>query len=86
MISDAIWTGKPVALVPIAIDRLGRLAIALRDRLFPDKRLYPHDLRFFWNSLAKLGITERLSVPKASTSREMRAIFERIRPILDSPR
>ena len=86
MISDAIWTGKPVALVPIAINRLGRLAVTLWNRLLPGKRVYPNDLRFFWNSLAKLGITERLSIPKTSTSREMRAIFDRIRPILETPR
>lgn len=84
MISDAIWTGKPLALVPVAINRIGRVADALRNRLFPGKRLYPHDLGFFWNSLAKVGINESLSVPKTSTSGEMRAIFERIRPIMDS--
>ena len=84
MISDAIWTGKPLALVPVAINKLGRVANAVRNRLFPGKLLYPHDLGFFWDSLAKVGITESLSVPKTSTSQEMRAIFDRIRPILDS--
>ena len=83
MVSDAIWTGKPVALVPVEKSRLGRIAFGLMDRLRPGKRLYPQDLRFFWRALAEAGVSERLAIPKTSTDEELRTILERARAVLN---
>jgi mitochondrial fission protein ELM1 len=83
MVSDAIWTGKPIALVPVAKSSLGRVAMGVMDRLRPGKRAYPQDLRFFWEALAGIGVTNRLAVPGASPGEETQRIVDRIRPILD---
>jgi uncharacterized protein len=83
MASDAIWTGKPIALVPIALSPLGGIVMALNDRLRPGRRLYPQDLRFFWSALAKIGITDRLALPLTSRDEEMRKVLDRVKPVLD---
>lgn len=84
MVSDAIWTGKPVALVPVAKSRLGRFAFGLFDRIRPGRRLYPQDLRFFWRALGDAGVSDRLAIPRTSTDEEMRMILERARAVLKS--
>ena len=84
MVSDAISTGKPVALLPVRKSPLGRLAFALNDIVRPGRRLYPQDLRFFWRSLAEIGISERPARPTASTRTPMQLIMERVGPILES--
>ncbi|HET7281017.1 MAG TPA: ELM1/GtrOC1 family putative glycosyltransferase [Sphingomicrobium sp.] len=84
MISDAIWTGKPIALVPIAKSPLGRLAFRLNDAIRPETRLYPQDLRFFWKALAEIGISEQLAMPQVSSDREMRLIVDRSMSIIDT--
>jgi hypothetical protein len=84
MVSDAIWTGKPVAIVPVEKSWLGLIAFRLMDRIRPGKRLYPQDLRFFWRALGEAGVSERLAIPKTSTNEEMRMILERARAILKS--
>jgi mitochondrial fission protein ELM1 len=86
MLSDAIWTGKPVALVPIVPSQLGNLVMGVMDRIRPKRRRYPQDLRFFWKALGELGIAERLALPRTSTDEEMRTVFDRVRPILDDIR
>lgn len=83
MISDAIWTGKPVALIPIAKSPLGRLGYGLSDHLRPGRHIYPQDLRFFWRALADIGIGEQPSLPRTSTDEQMRRILERVRHILN---
>jgi mitochondrial fission protein ELM1 len=83
MVSDSIWTGKPVALVPVTRSVLGRVVIPVMDRIRPGQRLYPQDLRYFWSALAGIGVTERLGTPRASTDDEMRKVLDRVRPILD---
>ena len=83
MVSDAIWTGKPVALVSVATGWLGRLAISLMDRFRPGRPIYPQDLRFFWQALAGIGVTERLAVPTTPTSEEMERVLARVQPILE---
>jgi uncharacterized protein len=82
MISDAVWTGKPVAIVPIAKSVLGRVAFGLMDIIRPGKRLYPQDLRFFWRALAEAGVTELLATPVVSTDDEMHMVIERARSIV----
>jgi mitochondrial fission protein ELM1 len=83
MVSDAIWAGKPIALVPVAKSALGRVAMSMMDRLRPGKRVYPQDLRFFWEALAGIGIGVRPEMPSASPGEETQKILDRIRPILD---
>lgn len=82
MISDAIWTGKPLALIPIASTMLGRLAMTIAN-LRRNRLLYPRDLRAFWRALAEIGITERPAVPRTSPTEVMDAVLQRVRPILD---
>jgi uncharacterized protein len=83
MVSDAIWTGKPVGLVPVARSILGRVAIGTMDGVLR-RPLYPHDLRFFWRALADNGITDTLGRPRTSTGEEMRTVLDRVRAILDA--
>lgn len=83
MISDAIWTGKPVALIPIAKSPLGRLGYGLSDHLRPGRHIYPQDLRFFWRALADIGIGEQPSLPRTSANKQMDRILSRMQPILD---
>lgn len=82
MISDAIWTGKPLALVPIAVSRAGRTMFAINDRLRPGSRVYPQDLRYFWNRLEEIGVSATLALPRTGTSEVMAALTEQAKPIL----
>ena len=84
MISDAIWTGKPVATVPVAQSTLGRLALRIADRIRPGQLLYPQDLRRFWRALEEIGIGERPGLPRTSTNEQMRTILQRVQLILDT--
>jgi len=84
MVSDAIWTGKPLALVPISKSRLGKAVFALADRIRPGKRVYPRDHRFFWRALRDIGIGEELAIPSTSPSAVRAVVLERIRPIVES--
>jgi hypothetical protein len=83
MTSDAIWTGKPVALVPVRKSALGRIVIGTIGRIRPGQRLYPQDLRFFWPALAEIGVSDRPNLPRTSTKDEMRRVLARVQPILD---
>jgi hypothetical protein len=80
MVSDAIWTGKPVALIPVATAWLGRAAMRVIGR---SRALYPQDLRAFWKALADIGISESLATPRASPAETMASVLERVRPILN---
>lgn len=51
MVSEAVATGKPVGLVEIRQTLGGRIYMSLMDRIRPGKRIYPRDLRFFWQGL-----------------------------------
>ena len=81
MVSDAIWTGKPMAVTPVRKSVLGSIGIALADAF--GSGLYPQDLRHFWEAIAQFGIGERLAVPSTSTETQMRAILDRVKPIVD---
>jgi len=80
MVSDAIWSGNPVAIIPIAKSTLGRIAFGVADRL--RRRVYPQDLRFFWRALAEIGIGEQPNLPRTSTDQQMRRILSRVRAVL----
>jgi hypothetical protein len=60
--------------------------MAIMDRLRPGQRLYPRDLRFFWDSLAKQGFGGTLLAPKASSPPDYaKIVAERVRQLLESP-
>jgi len=87
MVADAVTTGKPVGIIPIAKSPLGQLVTAAMDRLRPGKRLYPRDLRFFWAALAQAGFGGTLEAPKASKPPDYAAIIaDRVRQLLEQPR
>ena len=86
MVADAVTTGKPVGMVPIAKSGLGRVGSALMDRLRPGKRLYPRDLRFFWAALDEPAMAGRWTAPKASSPPDYAALVaERVRRLLEQP-
>jgi hypothetical protein len=82
MVSDAIWTDKPTALVPIRKSRAARIYFAVMDSLRPGRAVYPQDLRFFWAELQKLGIGEELAHPRTSTEKELQRVVSRSRALL----
>ncbi len=66
MVAGAVLTQRPVGIIPIAKSLLGRCVMAAADRFRPGKRLFPHDLRFFWASLKEHGFGGTLDDPRAS--------------------
>jgi mitochondrial fission protein ELM1 len=82
MTSDAIWSGKPIALIPIAHSMLGKAVLGVMDRLRPGRPVYPRDLRFFWRGLADLGISETLARPNVATGDLLQMILQRVRRLL----
>ena len=86
MTADAVTTGKPVGLIPIAKSGLGRNVMGVMDRLRPGKRLRPRDLRFFWAALSDDRFGGTLEEPKASTPPDYAALVaERVRQLLERP-
>jgi len=83
MVSDAIWTGKPVAVLPVSSSALGRIVMGGLDLLRPGHRAYPQDLRFFWRALGEVGITETLAKPRTSPKKALAEIMDRVRPIIE---
>lgn len=82
MISDAIWTGKPLALVPVSPSPGGGLMFGVHDLLSPGTRAYPQDLRFFWKALEEIGIGERLATSTIVTEDILSTVIERAHAIL----
>jgi mitochondrial fission protein ELM1 len=66
MSADAIATGKPVGLVPVAPTLGGRIAMALMRVIAPGRRLYPRDPRFFWRELNRLGLVGSVAAPRCA--------------------
>jgi hypothetical protein len=86
MVADAVNSGKPVGIIPIGKTRLGQVAVALSDRLRPDKRLFPRDLRFFWRSLEEHAFGGTIDEPLARTPPDFTAqIADRVRRLLKAP-
>jgi len=86
MVADAVMTGKPVGLVPIAKSRFGRIMMGMMDRLRPGRRLRPRDLRFFWAALQAEGFGGTLEEPKASSPPDYAwLVAERVRRLLAQP-
>jgi mitochondrial fission protein ELM1 len=82
MVSDAIWTGKPIALVPVTANALCRFAQRATVSFGRKRPLYPQDLRSFWRALEEIGVTRRLGVPRTSTSDVMVSVLSRVREII----
>jgi hypothetical protein len=83
MVADAVNTGKPVGIVPIAKSALGRVVMTVADRLRPGKRLRPRDLRFFWAALREHGFGGTIGAPRASLPPDFTAdIADRVRRLL----
>jgi mitochondrial fission protein ELM1 len=86
MVADAVTTGKPVGIVPIAKSRVGEMVMSIMDRLRPGKRLYPRDLRFFWAALEEHGFGGTPDAPKSASPPDYAAIIaERVRRLLEQP-
>ena len=86
MVADAVNTGKPVGIVPIARSTLGTGVMSVLDRLRPGKRLFPRDLRFFWAALREHGLGGTIQEPKASTPPDYTALVaSRVRQLLGRP-
>jgi hypothetical protein len=86
MVADAVNTRKPVGIVPIAKSALGKIVMAVTDRLRPGKRLRPRDLRFFWESLEEHGFGGTIDAPRASDPPDFTAeIAQRVRRLLKLP-
>lgn len=83
MISDAIWTGKPMAVIPVTTTVFGKVAIAATDNLGRNNSLHPQDLRPFWQTLRGMGISERLAVPNTSSAAMKEQVLNRIREMLE---
>jgi mitochondrial fission protein ELM1 len=62
MLSDAITTGRPVAMLPVEARWLGRWWVAAWRWLRPDAPLWPRDLPRFWESLRAQGLVDGPSV------------------------
>lgn len=68
MLSEAIFTGKPVGMIPIRMSPRGKRRHGLSDRgLLPAPR---PDLRAFWRSLEADGLVGTLDAPRAAQVRD----------------
>jgi hypothetical protein len=86
MTADAVMTGKPVGLIPIAKSALGRWVMGVMDRLRPGQRLRPRDLRFFWAALEEHGFGGTIDAPKASAPPDYaELVADRVRQLLEQP-
>jgi len=86
MVADAVMTGKPVGIIAITKSNLGKAVMAVADRLRPGKRLFPRDLRFFWESLAEHGFGGTIDEPRASDPPDFTGeIAARVRRLLKLP-
>jgi mitochondrial fission protein ELM1 len=86
MVADAVTTGKPVGIIPIARSSLGKAMMSVVDRLRPGRRLYPRDLRFFWKALDEHGFGGTLESPRASSAPDYSEIVaDRVRRLLEQP-
>lgn len=84
MVSDAIWTGKPLGLLPLAQSASGRIFGSLLDVGRPGKPRYPRDLRFFWQGLSKLGLSEQPKLPSTKPDEWKRRIVDRARAVIEA--
>ena len=86
MAADAVSTGKPVGFIAIEPSPLGRMVMGAMDRLRPNKRLFPRDLRFFWATLREQGYWGTMTAPVASDPPDYaEQVAERVRQLFEPP-
>ena len=81
MISESVITGKPVGMVPVEMNWLGRLELGSERRMHTNSA---RDLRRFWSFLIDNQLAGTLDEPRASdtpnpvktAAREVRALLE----------
>ena len=83
MVSDAIWTGKPLGILPLVPSMAGRTVGRVLDLLRPGSPRYPRDLRYFWRGLANLGLGEQPSLPNHSPDEWKARIVDRARSVIE---
>jgi uncharacterized protein len=83
MVSDAIWTGKPLGLLPLVQSASGRIFGRLVDMARAGRPRYPRDLRFFWQGLSEIGLSEKPSLPSAKPGEWKRRIVDRARAAIE---
>ena len=83
MVSDAIWTGKPLGLLPLAQSPSGKVLGRILDAIRPGRPRYPRDLRFFWLGLSEGGLSEKPSRPSFEPNEWKRRIVERARAVIE---
>jgi mitochondrial fission protein ELM1 len=74
MLSDAITTGRPVAMLPVEASRFGRMWVAMWRRLRPDAPLWPRDLPRFWESLRAQGLVGTAEAPRCGPTPDVPAL------------
>jgi mitochondrial fission protein ELM1 len=83
MISEAVSTGKPVGLVPVALTFWGGVWLALWDRFRPGRPVFPRDLRFFWRELKRCGLAGTVAQPRAGEAPHvLEEAVRLVRPLL----
>jgi mitochondrial fission protein ELM1 len=85
MLSDAVASGKPVGLVPLEPDWVGRLiqwAGSVRGRPFRIR-----DLQRFWSDLSRRGLVGTLDEPRRGTleSKPVETAVSAVRALLEEP-
>lgn len=82
MLSEAVFTGKPVGMIPIRLSPRGRRRHAWSDRgLLPPPR---PDLRAFWTSLENDGLVGTLQAPRAAEVQDpTKKAIEAVRKLLE---
>lgn len=80
MVSDAILTGKPVGLLPLRPTVLGQAYMRLADLLWPARRIFPRDLRYFWAELRDRGLVGTIEQPRGGSAPDLAAmVAERVK-------
>jgi mitochondrial fission protein ELM1 len=74
MLSDAITTGRPVAMVPVKSGGFGRLWMASWRWVRPKSPLWPRDLPHFWKLIRARGMVGTVDAPRAGTARDTAAL------------
>ena len=84
MLSDAIATGRPVAMLPVEAGRVGRWWAAAWRRLRPDAPLWPRDLPRFWASVQSQGLVGTVNRPSAGAAPDVSALARKhVEPLLE---
>jgi mitochondrial fission protein ELM1 len=85
MLSDAIVTGRPVAMLPVTATPLGQWWVRTWRRLRPTAPLWPRDLPRFWASIEAHGLIGTADMPRAGEAIDVAALVRaRVAPLLSA--